>query len=123
MTAPAVYLVCFTFKVTCLGQQTDFKSPTCPHTYPHLNFMAKKRKISGLSGADLVLTIESIEKLQRSLIYEESETEEGETDDLEGGLADVLSLLKARVGGTKVGTRSAHHPSLLRFCSPSLSLA
>jgi len=68
---------------------------------PHLNFMAKKRKLSGLSGVDLVLTIEAIEKLQRSLIYEESETEEGETGDLGGGLADVLSLLKARVGGTK----------------------
>ena len=65
--------------------------------------MAKKCKLSGLSGADLVLTIEAIEKLQRSLIYEESETEEGETGDLGGGLADVLLLLKARVGETKVG--------------------
>ena len=46
--------------------------------------MAKKRKLSGLSGADLVLTIEAIERLQRSLIYEESETEEGETGDLGG---------------------------------------
>lgn len=63
--------------------------------------MAKKRKLSGLSGADLVLTIEAIERLQRSLIYEASETEEGETGDLGGGLADVLLLLKARVGGTK----------------------
>lgn len=89
----------------------------------HLNFMAKKRKLSGLSGADLVLTIEAIEKLQRSLIYDESETEEGETGDLGGGLADVLSLLKAKVGGTKVETRSVYHPSLLSFRSPSPSLA
>jgi hypothetical protein len=84
--------------------------------------MAKKRKLSGLSSSDLVLTIEAIEKLQRSLIYEESETEEGETGDLEEGLADVLSLLKARVGETKVGSRSVHHSSLLKFCSPSPSL-
>jgi len=48
--------------------------------------MAKKRKLSGLSGADLVLTIEAIERLQRSLIYEESETEEGETGRDLGGV-------------------------------------
>ena len=86
----------------------------------HLNFMAKKRKLSGLSGADLVLTIEAIEKLKGSLIYEESEAEEGENGDLEGELVDLLSMLKARVGGTKVGTRSVHHPPLLTFCSLSL---
>jgi len=87
--------------ILCYNLAT-FKSPTYARTHPQFNFMAKKRKLSGLSGADLVLTIEAIERLQRSLIYEESETEEGETDDLGGGLADVLSLLKAKVGGTKV---------------------
>ena len=85
--------------------------------------MAKKRKLSGLSDADLVLTIEAIEKLQRSLVYEESEIEEGETGDLGGGLADVLLLLKARVSGTKVGTRFVHHLSILSFRSLSPSLA
>jgi hypothetical protein len=86
----------------------------------YLKPMAKKRKLSGLSGSDLVLTIEAIEKLQRSLIYEESETEEGETGDLDEGLADVLSLLKARVGGTKVGSRCVHHSSLLNLVAPLL---
>ena len=83
--------------------------------------MAKKRKLSGLSSPDLVLTIEAIEKLQRSSNYEESEAEESETGDLEGRLADVLLSLKARVGGTKAGTRSVHHPPLLTFfrLSPS----
>jgi len=42
--------------------------------------MAKK-KISGLSGADLALTIDAIEKLQTSLICEESEIEEGGTNE------------------------------------------
>ena len=74
--------------------------------------MAKKHNLSSA----FVLTIEAIEKLQRSLIYEEDETEEDETGDLEERLANLLSLLKARVGGTKVGTRSVHHP----FVAPLL---
>ena len=52
------------------------------HTDIYLNFTTKKRKLSGPSAAGLVLTSEAIDKLQRSLIYEESETEEGENQGL-----------------------------------------
>lgn len=86
----------------------NFKSPT----YNHLNFMAKKRDLSGLSGADLVLAIEAIERLRRSMIYEEADTEEeGETGDLRGRLANVLLLLKAR----------AEPRQELQICTPPFS--
>ena len=64
--------------------------------------MAKKGKISDLNRTDLVLAMDAIEKVRRSLTCEESGIEEpDEIGDSGKGLATVLSL-KARVGEAKV---------------------
>ncbi|KAG2033309.1 hypothetical protein BDR03DRAFT_697040 [Suillus americanus] len=73
----------------------------------------KKRKLSGLSGLELQFAHEGLVKLQKSLVYEEAEEEEGEE---EGGrapenfreqLKNMVSLLGSKVEGPRSYTFSS----------------
>ena len=57
---------------------------------------SKKRKISGLSGLELQLAYNSLLKLKKSIVYEESEEEGGPLESFEEQVDTMLSLLGTR---------------------------
>ena len=67
---------------------------------------SKKRKLSGLTGLELRLAYQSLLKLKKSIVYEESEeSEESEEDppeSFEEQLDRMLSLLGSRLEGPQV---------------------
>ena len=80
--------------------------------------MAKKRKLSGLSGLELTLAYQSLMKLQTS-ISEELEDEDAEDDKaqaqknelFEQHLAGMINLMQSRLDGPQV--RYSGHPCIL----------
>lgn len=58
---------------------------------------AKKRKISGLSGLELELSLTQLRKLRRTLIFEVPESDSAPTDTLGDELDNVITLLESRI--------------------------
>jgi hypothetical protein len=58
---------------------------------------SKKRKLSGLSGLELQLAYNSLLKLKKSIAYEESEEEEGPSEDFGQQIDAMLSLLGSKL--------------------------
>jgi hypothetical protein len=69
---------------------------------PHNTVSSKKRKLSGLSGLELQLAYNSLLKLKKSIVYEESEEEEGPPEGFEQQIDTMLSLLGPKLEGPQV---------------------
>jgi hypothetical protein len=59
---------------------------------------SKKRKLTGLSGLELQLAYNSL-KLKKTIVYEESEEEEGPLEGFEEQVDTMLSLLGSKLEG------------------------
>ncbi|KAF8332431.1 hypothetical protein F5887DRAFT_996797 [Amanita rubescens] len=80
---------------------------------------SKKRKLSSLSGLELQLAYNSLLKLKKSIVYEESE-EEGPPEDFEQQVDTMLSLLGSKLEGPQSLTFSrmtAEHLTKLKIVS------
>ena len=65
----------------------------------------KKRKLSGLSGSELLIAYNSLLKLKNTLTYTESEEEtpsENPLEDFDEQVDSMIEMLKSRVEGPNV---------------------
>ena len=63
---------------------------------------SKKWKLSGLSGLKMQLAYNSLLELKKSIVYEESEEEEGPPEGFEQQVDTILSLLGSKLEGLQV---------------------
>ncbi|KAI9509432.1 hypothetical protein F5148DRAFT_1187990 [Russula earlei] len=68
---------------------------------------SKKRKLSGLTGLELQLAYNSLLKLKKSIVYEESDEEEGPSEDFDQQVDAMLSLLGSKLEGPQSLTFSS----------------
>ena len=63
---------------------------------------SKNRKLTGFSGLELQLAYNSLLKLKKSIVYEESEEEECPPEGFEQQVDTMLSLLESKLEGPQV---------------------
>jgi len=73
------------------------------HSLAPTLIMPKKRRISGLSGSELLVARQALESLRNTILFEETETttDDGKKDSAEV-VDDLIKMMKERAEGSQV---------------------